>query len=154
MNSSTPPVQAVAQLQAIGTRFLLAQQVLVEHTTPQSPSIPTMLSTFHTMILTPIMISSMLPVQAGAQQQAIGTMSPLTHQVLWDNMPRLPSIPMMSSTYPTLMIQMMISSMQHVQAVVQPQAIGTTYPLTQQVWWDHIRPSLLIPTMLSYFLLR
>ena len=60
--SSTPPVQAVAQLQAIGTMFQLTQQVMRGRGI-QSPSIPTMLSIFPTVIL-PITTSSMPPVQA------------------------------------------------------------------------------------------
>ena len=71
-----PPVQAVAQLQAIGTMFLLTQQVMWDRGI-QSPSIPTMLSTFPTVSL-PMTTSSMPPVQAVVQLQAIGTNSPLT----------------------------------------------------------------------------
>ena len=147
--SSTPPVQAVAQPQAIGTMPPLTHQVLWD-VTLQSPSIPTMLSTFPTLI-SPMRTSSTPPVQAVAQPQAIGTMPPLTHQVLWDMTLQSPSIPTMLSTFPTLISPMPTSSTPPVQAVAQPQAIGTMPPLTHQVLWDMTLQSPSIPTMLSTF---
>ena len=49
----------------------------------QSPSIPTILSTFPTK-MDLLLASSMPPVQAVAQLQVIGTLSPLTQQVTWE----------------------------------------------------------------------
>ena len=87
------------------------------------------------------MLTSNMPhVQAVAQPQAIGILSPLTQQVMWVCGLQSPSIPMMLYTFPTFTNPVETSSMQHVQAVAQLQAIGTTYPLTQQVMWDTTRP--------------
>ena len=135
--SSMPPVQAVVHLQAIGTMFQLTVYTQVMWVRGiQSPSIPTMLCIFPTVIL-PIITSSIPPVQAVAQLQAIGTMSPLT-QVMWDITLQSPSIPMMLSTFPTMILPIKTSSMPPVQAVAQLQAIGTMFLLTQQVMWDRI----------------
>ena len=128
--------------------FQLTQQVLWELTL-QSPSIPTMLSTFPTFILL-IMTSSTPPVQAFAHLQSIGTMPPLTQQVMWERGLQSPSIPTMMSTFPTMM-PTRTSSTLPVQAVVHPQAIGTMFQLTQQVLWDCTLQSPSIPTMLSTF---
>ena len=148
-----PRVQTVAQLQAIGTMFPLTQLLLWD-ITPQSPSIPTMLCTFPTTIWDfrwPTGISSTPRVQALAQPQAIGTMFPLTQLVLLELPLLSPSIPTMLSTFPTGMVPTRISSLPPVQAVVQPQAIGTMSPLTQQVMWGVTVQSPSIPMMLCTF---
>ena len=106
-----------------------------------------MFFTFHTMMVA-VQISSTPPVQAPVQPQAIGTKYPLTQQVRWAIIHQWPSIPMVIFTFHTLMIPIKISSMQHVQAPVQPQAIGTKYPLTQQVPWGISPQSLSTQTML------
>ena len=67
----------------------------------------------------------MPPVQAGAQPEAIGPKSLLTHQVMWDLRVQSPSIPTMLSIFPTVMSQMAASSMPPVQADAQPKTIGT-----------------------------
>ena len=137
--SSTPPVQAVAQHQAIGTLSSLKQQVMLDFTL-QLRLIPTMRCIFPTMLL-PMPTSSMLPVQAVVQPQAIGTLSPSTLQ---DNMPQCGKVQfnrhrfqrhldwpsmhpttLVLSTFPILMMALPTSSMLPVQAVAQPQVIGT-----------------------------
>ena len=117
MALSVGAVQAAVQPQAIGTMFPLTLH-LQWYTGLQSPSIPTMHCTFPTTIL-PMATSSMPPVQAAVQPQAIGTMFPLTQQVMWESILQLPSIPMMLSTFPTMMLPMTTSSMPPVQAVAR-----------------------------------
>ena len=134
---------------ALGSSFRLTQRVMWGFTL-QSPSIPTMHSTFPTTMI-PMTTSSMPPVQAAAQPQAIGTMSPLTQQELWGITLQSPLIPTMPCTFPTTMIPMTTSSMPPVQAAAQPRAIGTRSPLTQQVMWGVSLQSPSIPTMLSTF---
>ena len=147
--SSMPPVQAAAQPRAIGTRSPLAQQDMWG-VSLQSPSIPTMLSTFPTLML-PITTSSMPPVQAAAQPRAIGTKSPLTQQGLWGITPQSPLIPTMHCTFPTTSLPMTTSKYATCSSGVQLQAIGTRSPLTQQEMWGITPQSPLIPTMLSTF---
>ena len=134
---------------ALGSPFRLTQQDMWEPIL-QLLSIPTMLSTFPTMIQA-MATSSMPPVQAAVQPQAIGTLSPLTQQGLWEPMLQLLSIPTMHCTFPTTMIPMTTSSMPPVQAAAQPRAIGTRSPLTQQDMWGVSLQSPSIPTMLSTF---
>ena len=133
----------------LGSPFPLTQQGLWELTL-LSPSIPTMQSTFPTMI-TPIATSSTPLVQAVAQSQAIGTMSPLTQQGLWELTLLSPSIPTMQSTFPTMITPIATSSTPPVQVVAQPQATGTMFPLKQQVSWDLSLLSPSIPMMQSTF---
>ena len=130
----------------LGSVRSLTHRVL-QDTTLQSPSIPTMAFTFPTLIM-PMMISSMPPVQVVAQLQATGTMYPLTHRAMSDIIPQLPSIPTMLFTSLIMTRPIPISSIRPVQAVAQPRAIGTKYPSILQVRWGITPQSLLIPTML------
>ena len=92
------------------------------------------------MIL-PMTTSSTPLVQAVVHPQAIGTMFPLTQQVRWGGTLQSPLIPTIMSTFPTLIPPIKTSSMPPVQAAVQSQAIGTMFPLTQQVMSEVTLPS-------------
>ena len=93
----------------------------------------------------------MPPVQAVAQAQAIGKLFRLTRYTMWDHGTQSPSTPPTVSTFPTMILPMMTSSMQHVQAVVQLQATGPKYPLTHQVVWGIQAQSLSIQTILCTY---
>ena len=115
--SSMPPVQVIAQPQAIGTRYPLTHRIMWA-IIPQLPSIPTMQSTYPTL-MTPTNIPSMPPVQAVAQPPAIGTTSKLKLQVLGGISLQSLSIPTMQYTCPTSVGPIPNSSMPRVLAAVQ-----------------------------------
>ena len=147
--SSMPPVQVVAQPQAIGTltRFILQEMWDI---TPQSPSVLTILS-ISPSGMTAIPISITPPAQVVVHPLAIGVATPLTQQEMWGC--TLPSllIPKVLSTFPTGITRMTISSTQPAPLLAIRERVGAMSLLTQPVQSVGKLQLPLIPTMLFTF---